>query len=287
VSVETYAVSLTAAFLISFVSTTGGVTGAFLLVPFQVSVLGLSGPAVSATNHLYNVFAAPGGFSGYWRRNRLFWPVAAVLVAGTVPGIAVGIAVRVRFLLEAGRFRTFAGVVLLVLGVVLLVRSVVRQRRRRDDGEGAGEIDVLRFDARWLRFRFAGATYGARVPPMFLYALLVGIVGGAYGVGGGVFTAAYLIGVCGLPVYVTAGATLLATFVASCAGTLGFALLSWVGIAGGVATAPLWGLGAAMGVGGFLGGHLGARVQRFLPSVAICVGLAILLLGLGVAYVLE
>ena len=49
------------AFLISSLTSTGGVSGAFLLLPFQVSFLGFTGPAVSSTNLVYNIVATPGG----------------------------------------------------------------------------------------------------------------------------------------------------------------------------------------------------------------------------------
>jgi uncharacterized membrane protein YfcA len=42
----------------------GGISGAFLLLPFQMSVLGYTNPSVSATNQFYNVVATPGGV---WR----------------------------------------------------------------------------------------------------------------------------------------------------------------------------------------------------------------------------
>lgn len=284
-SLTTHLLSAAAAFLIAFVTATGGITGAFLLVPFQISVLGLGGPAVSGTNHFYNVVAAPGGFVGYWRQGRLFWPVAAVMVAGTVPGIALGIGLRVRYLLDPGLFRIYAGAVLLALGIVLLVRTSLSRRRGGTKEGREGEIVVERFDWRRLRFRFGDRSYSAGVLPLFLFSLAIGAIGGAYGVGGGVFTSAYLVGVCGLPVYAVAGATLFATFVASCAGALGFALVSWTGVAGETATSPLWTLGLAMGAGGWLGGYFGSRVQKFVPSVVIGVVLALLLVALGVSYI--
>lgn len=52
---------LLAAFFISLLTTPAGVSGAFLLLPFQVSVLGFTSPAVSPTNLIYNVVATPGG----------------------------------------------------------------------------------------------------------------------------------------------------------------------------------------------------------------------------------
>jgi uncharacterized membrane protein YfcA len=273
-----------AAFLISLVSATAGVTGAFLLVPFQVSVLGLGSPSVSATNHLYNVVAAPGGILGYREQRRMVWSVAAMLILGTVPGIFGGIFLRVRCLQDPAAFRPFVGGVLFALGLLLFVRT--RSTRTGPAPSGATQTDVTAVETGWLhiRYRFGGEPYSVAVPPLVLFSLLIGTVGGAYGIGGGVFTSAYLIGVCRLPVHSTAGATLLATFVASCVGALGFAAVSWTGTGNGAPAAPLWSLGLVMGIGGLAGGYLGARLQRRLPSRMIAVVLAVFLLLLGVAY---
>ena len=47
------------AFVIAALVTSAGVSGAFLILPFQMSVLGFTSPAVSATNLLYNIVAIP------------------------------------------------------------------------------------------------------------------------------------------------------------------------------------------------------------------------------------
>jgi uncharacterized membrane protein YfcA len=49
------------ALAVSFVTSMGGVSGAFLLLPYQVSALGFTSPGVSSTNLLYNIVAIPGG----------------------------------------------------------------------------------------------------------------------------------------------------------------------------------------------------------------------------------
>ena len=53
------------AFFISSFTSMAGVSGAFLLLPFQVSVLHYSAPSVSATNHVFNVVAIPSGVYRY------------------------------------------------------------------------------------------------------------------------------------------------------------------------------------------------------------------------------
>ena len=67
-------VALAAAFVIAVLATPAGISGAVLLLPFQVSVLGTPSPAVTPTNLLYNVIATPGALYRYWRQGQ---PAAA------------------------------------------------------------------------------------------------------------------------------------------------------------------------------------------------------------------
>ncbi len=84
------------AFTISFFTSMGGVSGAFLLLPFQVSVLGFTSPAVSPTNLVYNIVAIPSGVYRYIRERRMAWPIAWVNIAGTLPGVFIGCIFRVK-----------------------------------------------------------------------------------------------------------------------------------------------------------------------------------------------
>jgi len=77
-------------FLISFLCASGGISGAFLLLPFQVSILGFAAPSVSATNHLYNVFAIPFGVYRYWKEKRFYYPLTLIIILGTFPGVIIG-----------------------------------------------------------------------------------------------------------------------------------------------------------------------------------------------------
>jgi uncharacterized membrane protein YfcA len=57
----TEVVALAAAFAIAVPATPAGISGAVLLLPFQVSVLGTPSPAVTPTNLLYNGQSARPG----------------------------------------------------------------------------------------------------------------------------------------------------------------------------------------------------------------------------------
>ena len=71
-------IPLMVAFVVSFFTSMGGVSGAFLLLPFQISILGFTSPAVSPTNLVYNIVAIPSGVYRYIREGRMAWPLAWV-----------------------------------------------------------------------------------------------------------------------------------------------------------------------------------------------------------------
>ncbi len=56
------------AFVISFFTSMGGVSGAFLLLPFQMSFLGYTHPSVSATNQSSILWPSPAVYIGIVKR---------------------------------------------------------------------------------------------------------------------------------------------------------------------------------------------------------------------------
>ncbi|MDP3032117.1 MAG: TSUP family transporter, partial [Rhodocyclaceae bacterium] len=63
------------AFVISLFTSMVGISGAFLLLPFQMSVLGYVAPSVSATNLVFNLVAIPAGVWRYAHEKRMDWPL--------------------------------------------------------------------------------------------------------------------------------------------------------------------------------------------------------------------
>src|SRR5579871_297927 len=91
----TEAVALVAAFVIAVLATPAGISGAVLLLPFQVSVLGTPSPAVTPTNLLYNVIATPGAIYRFWRQQQTGGKLTLILITGTLPGVIAGSVIRV------------------------------------------------------------------------------------------------------------------------------------------------------------------------------------------------
>ena len=291
------------AFVVSLFTSMGGVSGAFVLLPFQVSVLGFTSPAVSATNQIYNIIAIPSGVWRYVREGRMVWPLTWIVVAGTLPGVFLGAIVRVRLLPDAGSFKLFVGVVLLYIGA-RLVRDLTggprgsdhsaedrfqeltrTYHRRLSAGERLPRTKVDEFSHRRVVYTFYGERFEVPVIPVLLISAIVGVVGGTYGIGGGAILAPLYVAYFGLPVYTVAGATLMGTLITSVAGVTFYHALAPV--YPGVQVAPDWGLGALFGVGGLVGMYCGARLQKFVPARAIKSILAASLVILAGRYFFE
>lgn len=266
-------IPLLVAFITASVTAPAGVSGAFLLLPFQVSVLGFTGPAASSTNLVYNIGATPGGIYRYIREGRMMWPLAWAVMLGTLPGVFVGALLRISYLSGAQAFKVFVGAVLLYLGTSLLYAPVRRALRRNDSGTKAKRETQDPPDT--------PLTFNK--PVVFLLSLAVGVVGGIYGVGGAAIIAPFLVAVLGMPIRVVAGAALMGTLVTSVAGVAFFQILA-IGLDTGSTVEPDYLLGGVLAAGGLAGTYVGARAQKFLPESLIKALLGALILFLAGSY---
>jgi hypothetical protein len=270
------------AFGVSFFTSMVGISGAFLLMPFQLSVLGYAGPSASATNLVYNLYATPGGVWRYARDRRMAWPLAGLIVLGTLPGVVMGFYLRTLFLPDAASFRLFAGAVLLLLAWRLLAALAPARKQPAANRPFRGlPVRLARADWRRLELEQGGVIHGVPVPALLALAFGVGIVGSAYGVGGGAFIAPLCIALFRLPVAIVAGAALAATFATS---VMGVAVYTLLPLPDGGHAAPDWLLGSLFGLGGLAGMYLGAALQSRVPQRVLHAGLAALLVALGVSY---
>ncbi len=252
----TEAIALVAAYVIAAVSTPAGISGAVLLLPFQVSVLGTPSPAVTPTNLLYNVIATPGALYRYWRQKQTGGHLALVLLAGTLPGVIAGSVIRVELLPGPRIFDLVVAALLVPLGIWV---AFTRPQRPAESLRRARLIPA---------------------PVLVVLAAAVGCVGGIYGIGGGSILAPILIGSGRRPAEV-APAALASTFVTSVAGVITFTILS-VHQHGSVA--PDWTTGIALGVGGLAGAYTGARIQSRVPDVLVRRLVGVLVIAIAARY---
>lgn len=246
--------SFGAGVLVAVLTAPVGVSGAVFLLPVQLDVLRIPSPAVTPTNLLFNVVAAPGALLRYARTGGLSGDLARQLLTGTLPGVIVGTLIRV-YLAPGDRiFRLLAAAVLLPLGL-------------------------------WLCRPHRGPPTHRSLsrPCISALGLVVGVVGGIYGIGGGSLLGPILVGT-GMSVSTVAPAALAATFLTSVAGVTTYGLLALT-TAGPIA--PDWPVGLLCGFGGLIGGYVGARFQTHVPELGLRLLLGALAVGLALTYITQ
>jgi len=292
-------------FAISFFTSMGGVSGAFLLLPFQVSVLGFNSPAVSATNQVFNIVAIPSGVYRYIREGRMVWPLTWIVIIGTLPGVLIGAILRVQYLPNPRNFKVFAALVLLYIGGRLVkdllkkksgknavsaeeqFQKLIREYRKTgsSDQEKLPGVVVKKFSLTRIVYEFYGQTFDISATGIMALSFIVGIIGGVYGIGGGAIIAPFFVSFFNLPVYTVAGAALMGTFVTSVAGVAFYQAIA--PFYPNVAVAPDWLLGFLFGIGGCAGMYCGARLQKFVPAKVIKWILVFCILFPAIKYIWE
>jgi hypothetical protein len=288
----------------------GGVSGAFLLLPFQVSILNFTTPSVSATNFVYNIVAIPSGVYRYLKEGRMAWPLTWIVIVGTLPGVLLGYYLRVLYLPNPKAFKLFVGCVLLYIGGRLLYELSARSQKGKTEMKAleakfndhvkkmkadrnakvsAGlpadaVVRTISFSLARVEYEFWGQRFSYNTLGMLVLAFLVGIIGGTYGIGGGAIIAPFCVAVFNLPVYTVAGAALMGTFLTSIAGVFFYSVIP---AHAGVATRPDWLLGFLFGAGGVAGMYVGARLQKFVPQKFIKAMLGGIIVFLAVRYIWQ
>jgi uncharacterized membrane protein YfcA len=276
------------AFAVSFFTSMSGVSGAFVLLPFQMSVLNYTTPSVSGTNQLFNIIAIPSGVWRYIKEKRMVWPLTWAVIIGTLPGVLIGALVRLEFFPDSRNFKFFAGFVLLYIGLRLFT-DIIKKKANIQNKSVLHKDDFVisesSFSLKHAEFRFNGEKYSFSVPSVFLLCFIVGIIGGIYGIGGGAIIAPFFITFFRLPVYAVAGASLMGTFITSIAGVITYQVLAFV--YPGMHVAPDWYLGILFGIGGLFGMYLGAKCQKYVPVNAIKLILCICVLFVASKYLYD
>ena len=271
------------AFIFSFFTSMAGISGAFLLLPFQMSILGFTTTSVTPTNFLFNAAGTPGGVYRYIKECRFAWPVALIIIVGIVPGVLIGYYIRIIYLPDPRAFKFFVGVVLMLLFVKLLIdvrkgKPAKKEERRCQISGGVENVSIRLTNG---RFDFQGKTHSFSTAGLLALSSAVGVIGGIYGIGGGSIIAPFLITVFQLPIYAVAGAVLLGTFVSSVAGVIFY---STIPIDGAVA-GPDWLLGILFGAGGLLGMYFGAKMQKYISETWIKLALGIIVFTIASKYI--
>jgi uncharacterized membrane protein YfcA len=246
--------ALLVGFVLAAITTPVGVSGAVFLLPVQLSVFHVPSPSITPTNLLYNVISGPGGLARYRRRGQFDRTLTLQLLSGSVPGVVLGALIRVYVAADPDVFRLLAAAVLAPVGLLIL-------RGPKPSSPGRG-----------LRPR-----------TVRVLAFAIGIVGGIYGIGGGSILGPILVGT-GMAIATVAPAALFSTWVTSLVGVATYAVIS-LGASGPLS--PEWTLGVATGLGGLVGGWVGASLQPRIPERRLRALLGLLAIALASLYLVQ
>ena len=250
-------VALVAAFATAVITTPAGVSGAVLLLPFQVSVLGTPSPSVTPTNLLYNVVASPRAIWRYRRQGQTGGTLTLVLVAGTLPGVVAGSVIRVYLLPGPVVFDFVVAAVLIPLGGFLALTQAAPASSAHPARLPPGGDRVHR---RRGRLRRRHLRHRRRVDP------------------GPCLDRGRAAAVPGC----ARGAQLHLPHL----GRRGPHVLPVVG-APARSVAPNWPTGIALGADGLAGGYVGARLHPRLPETIIRRLLALIVVAIGIRYLVA
>jgi hypothetical protein len=187
------------------------------------------------------------------------------------------------YLPDPRKFKLFVGLVLLYIGWRLFM-SLNKGRSSRKAGDTEFRITDIRSSFKKVEFNFLGKETSFSVPVVFVVSLVIGIIGGIYGIGGGALMSPFLVSVLHIPVYVVSGAVLMGTFMTSIFGLLFYTLIP---LKGGITAPPDWLLGLLFGLGGLCGMYTGARLQRYMPEKAIKLILTGVILIVSGKYIIQ
>jgi uncharacterized membrane protein YfcA len=168
-------------------------------------------------------------------------------------------------------------------------QAVKNKKTSSDSTEPAGlprdaVVKTISSGLKNIEYEFWGEKFKFNTIIMLIHSFIVGIIGGTYGIGGAAIIAPFCVIFFRLPVYTTAGATLLGTFVTSIAGV---AFYSLIPNEHGVVTSPDWPLGLLFGAGGFAGMYFGAGFQKFVSQKFIKLLLGIIITAIAGRYIYQ
>ena len=223
-----------------------GVGGGTVLVPGLVLLLGVAQHHAHATSLAAIILTAPAAAIGFALDDAVSWPAATVLACGAVAGAYAGAAIMHR--LSPTKLRVAFAVLILLAAARLLISVDLK----------AG--DVL------------PAIDPALLGGLLLLGLAAGVLSSVMGVGGGVIMVPAMVLLFGFGQHVAEGTSLLVILPTAITG-------AWRHTRNGYTD---WRLGLLLGLGGVVGGLLGAQIALSLSAQWLQRLFALLLVVTGI-----
>lgn len=245
-----------ASVLFSLIALSSGVSGALFFSPFFMLVVGLSPSQAIGAGLLTEVFGMGNGLLNYVRQRVVDYATAKWLLLGAVPAVVLG--ALAAHVVPTTLLTLAFGIGLLLLGGFLVYQDPPEKcipgegegefLKRKNTGHGQTVIETtdgetFRYDTCWR-------------PPGLGLATVGGFITGLISAGLPEITTTQLIVRCRLPPRVAIATSVFVLAIAAIAGAAVHAL----------AATPVWYVVAWSIPGVLIGGTIGTRVGKYIPS---------------------
>jgi len=269
-----------------------GAAGGMLMGAFQALFVQTAGPVgINAANVLrpsniaLTLFSPLGSFYRFAVvERRVAWPVGLSFGAGIFIG-SVWLGKYVTQFLDMKAYKEWLGILVVIMAVKTLMEmrpaamakrknikamtqkfnAAVKKAKEEGGAVEMGSIEPVKSGLFDYRFKFWGEEF--RINPVLFACLgvIVGIVSRAFGIGGGFLLVPMMTTIAALPMYVAVPISLIGTCFSSIGSFIGYVMNGYL---------PDMTLAIAIIIGGFVGGMLGSRFQKFFSEKALKIILA-------------
>lgn len=284
------------AVFVGLVFSTVGAAGGILAGVGHITVFGIADAnMIKAMNQLLIIVSPLIAVPAYWRQQRVVFGLGLLLGLGSIFGSILGSWYSKNYLPAMHQYQPLFGLLVLFISLRLFYETTQRfqernkkiresskafeakisalaGQRRNPSAEGILETTC---SFRKLKIIFLGHEFSCNPAWPVLAGFVISVISSALGVGGGFLLVPYMASWLGLPMFIVAGTSALAVFVASVASVGNYLYL-------GVKVD--WALALVCLVGVTLGSLLGPWVSRYLKERFLRLLLAIVLLYIAVGY---
>ncbi len=228
-----------------------GAAGGFILIPILFVLLPQESPEVITSISLtVAFFNALSGSLAYGRLRRIDYRSGILFSLASVPGAVIGASITP--FLSRGIFQIIFGVLLLIISGYLIVRPVVSNPSTCAPGHTVRQIT----DSRNNIF-----TYSYSRPKGLAIAFGVGLVGGMFGIGGGIIHVPALSQLLCFPVHIATATSHFMVAITT------FAAIMVHMVSGTFTEGVLKAL--VLSAGAVVGAQIGARLSQKVPGTLI------------------
>jgi len=261
-----------AGIVFSAIGAAGGILTSFGLI----TLFGVADPnAVKPMTQIVVLATALIFVPGYFRRRALVAPLGLLLGAGGLAGAWAGSTLSSIYLADMQSFRPIFGLLALAIGAQIVWKLA---RRAGHGGNPApARVHSQRLNLAAHRFTYGETDFHIPLWSPLLAGFLIAMTASIFGVGGGFLLVPYMASILAMPMHIIPATAAIAIFM-----SLAMSIGNFIRLGAPIDTGML----APLVVGAIIGALLGPILNKRARNSWLQAGLAVVVIGIGLKYVL-